>query len=264
MTTVTDRILTLREGACLTITFNNPDRLNAMSKDMWLAAADLLNAAGEDDTVRVVILTGAGDRAFVAGADISKFADERANFEAQLDYGRAVEAMHMALKNLRKPTIARVNGYCIGGGLAIAIDCDLRLVSDKSTFAVPAAKLGLGYAASGVRTLRELVGPAFTAEIFYTARQFTAEDARIMGLVNRVVPEAELDGLVAQYVETIANNAPLTIAAVKQTIIELGKPDAGQDLELCRELVETCFSSEDYQEGRLAFMEKRKPRFQGR
>jgi len=264
MTTVTDRILTHREGACLTITFNNPDRLNAMSKDMWLAAADLLNAAGEDDEVRVVILTGAGDRAFVAGADISKFADERANFEAQLDYGRAVEAMHAALKNLRKPTIARVNGYCIGGGLAIAIDCDLRLVSDKSTFAVPAAKLGLGYAASGVRTLRELVGPAFTAEIFYTARQFTAEDARIMGLVNRVVPEAELDGLVDQYVETIANNAPLTIAAVKQTIIELGKTDAEQNLGLCRELVEICFSSDDYQEGRRAFMEKRKPRFQGR
>lgn len=260
----TDRILTSRDGSCLTITFNNPDKLNAMSKDMWLAAADILEAAGKDDSVRLVILTGAGDRAFVAGADISRFADERSNFEAQLDYGRAVEAMHIALKNVRKPTIARVNGYCIGGGLAIAIDCDLRLVSDKSTFAVPAAKLGLGYAAGGIRTLRELVGPSFAAEIFYTARQFSAEDARIMGLVNRVVPEAELEDLVADYVRRITENAPLTIAAAKQAIIELGKPDANQDLDLCQTLVETCFSSDDYQEGRLAFMEKRKPNFQGR
>jgi enoyl-CoA hydratase/carnithine racemase len=129
---------------------------------------------------------------------------------------------------------------------------------------VPAAKLGLGYAAGGIRTLRELVGPSFAAEIFYTARQFSAEDARIMGLVNRVVPEAELENLVADYVNRITANAPLTIAAAKQAIIELGKYDADQDLDLCQELVENCFSSEDYQEGRLAFMEKRKPNFQGK
>ena len=193
MTTVTDRILTHREArADHHLQQSGPAQRHV--EDMWLAAADLLNAAGE-----MMRCGGDPDRCWrpsLRGRRGYFFADERANFEAQLDYGRAVEAMHVALKNLRKPTIARVNGYCIGGGLAIAIDCDLRLVSDKSTFAVPAAKLGLGYAASGVRTLRELVGPA-TAEIFYTARQFTAEDARIMGLVNRVVPEADLDDLVA-------------------------------------------------------------------
>ncbi len=259
-----DRLLSeVRDGVAW-IVFNNPARHNAMARDMWDGAADLLDRHAADDSVRCVVLTGAGDRAFVAGADISRFESERASAEAIHAYEVSVANFHRALAAVPKPTVARVNGYCIGGGLAIAIGCDIRVCSDKSTFGVPAAKLGIGYKFAGIRELERLVGPAFTAEIFYTARQFDAEEARVMGLVNRVVPEDGLDAAMDDLIGRIARNAPLSIRAVKATLVELAKPEAEWDLDAPEAAVARCRESRDYEEGRRAFMEKRRPVFVGR
>ena len=258
-----DRLLSDVRDSIAWITFNNPDRLNAMSRDMWEGAAALLDQYAADASVRAIVLTGAGDRAFVAGADISKFENERSSTEARKAYDRAVGGFHEALSRVAKPTIARVNGYCIGGGLAIAIGCDIRICSDKSTFGVPAAKLGIGYKATGIRELERLVGPAFTAEIFYSARQFDAEEARIMGLVNRAVPEAQLDEALGDLIDRIAINAPLSIRAVKEALMEHGRPEAEWDFSAHYATVEQCGTSSDYTEGRTAFMEKRRPNFTG-
>ena len=243
------------------VTFNNPAKHNAMSLDMWAQGREAVATFQDDSEIRCVVLTGAGDKAFVAGADISKFENERSSVEHIEVYNKAVADFHDTVQALTKPTIARINGYCIGGGLAIALDADIRIASDDSRFAVPAAKLGIGYAFDGVRRLYDIVGPQFVAEIFYTARQFDSEEARIMGLVNRVVPKAELDDVVWPLAERIAGNAPLSVQAVKASLIELAKPEGDWDLSKPDAAVRKCFDSNDYKEGRTAFMEKRKPNF---
>jgi enoyl-CoA hydratase/carnithine racemase len=260
----TDRIICARDGAVGRITFNNPERHNAMSYDMWAGGTAAIEDLVGDGETRVIVLTGAGDKAFVAGADISKFEQERGTADAVAEYNAAVAKFQSTLQHAALPTIAMIGGYAIGGGLAIALCCDIRIASDDSRFAIPAAKLGLGYAASGIGTLMQVVGPSFAKEIFFTARQFDAEEARMMGLVNRVVPRAELRATVDDYTGRIGENAPLTIHAAKTAIGELGKPERERDLDRCAELVLKCFASEDYQEGRKAFMEKRKPAFRGR
>ena len=223
----------------------------------------MLDKYATDKNIRAIVLTGTGNRAFVAGADISKFATERSSKEAMASYDRSVAGFHSSLNAISKPTVARVNGYCIGGGLAMAIGCDIRICSSKSTFGVPAAKLGIGYKSKGIMELERLVGPAFTAEIFYTGRQFDAEEARVMGLVNRVVPEEELDGAVEDLIGRIARNAPLSIKAVKEALIESGKPESNRDFSAHEATVKQCQTSNDYTEGRTAFMEKRRPTFSG-
>jgi enoyl-CoA hydratase/carnithine racemase len=214
--------------------------------------------------VRVIILKGAGEKAFVSGADISQFKEKRSSPDAVRIYNAASEAASAALRECPKPTIAMIRGYCIGGGTATAVNCDIRIAAEDARFGVPAAKLGLGYRFGGIKRLSDLVGPAFTAEIFFTGRQFTAQEALQMNLVNRVVPVAELEKYTLDYANTIAGNAPLTIAAVKRALIEYLKDPAQRDLALCHKMVDECFASEDYKEGQAAFMEKRKSAFRGR
>lgn len=262
--TQTDKMLARVEDGIGTMTFNNPERHNAVSLEMWEAAAAILDDFANDPAVRVVVLTGAGGKAFVSGADISKFEDERASEEAYNRYNAAVDRASTRLAEHPKPTIAMIRGWCLGGGVGLATCCDLRICSDGSRFAVPAARLGLGYAPKGLKRVVDLVGPAFTKEIFFTARQFTAAEAHQMGLVNRVLPEAELDAYVRDYATTIAGNAPLTIAAAKVAIGELLEDESARDMARCDALVQACFESRDYVEGRRAFMEKRKPVFEGR
>ena len=261
--TQTDKMLSRKEGRVGYVIFNNPERHNAVSLDMWAATAQILDRFAKDDEVRVVVITGAGGKSFVSGADISKFESERASLDAAKIYNTRVAEANEAIAEFPKPTIAMIRGYCIGGGLGLAVCCDLRICTANSKFGIPAAKLGLGYSYPGVKRLVDIVGPAFAKEIFFTARQFDAEEARAMGLVNRVVPEAELEAYVKNYAETISSNAPLTVKTAKFIVGQATTDESKRDMACCRELVEQCFKSNDYTEGRRAFMEKRKPVFTG-
>ena len=261
--TQTDKLLSRKDAGVGIVTFNNPERHNAVSLEMWEAAKHILDAFAADDDVRVVVLTGAGGKAFVSGADISKFASERASLEATRAYDASTAATFSSIYEFPKPTIAMIRGYCIGGGLGLATCCDLRICSDNSRFAVPAAKLGLGYGYSGLKRLVDIVGPSYAKEIFYTARQFDAQEAYAMGLINRVVSAAELEAYVKSLTDMICANAPLTIKAAKFAVGEILKDEGKRDMALANELVEQCFKSRDYAEGRTAFMEKRKPAFTG-
>jgi enoyl-CoA hydratase/carnithine racemase len=262
--TATDNMLSQSAPPIGTMIFNNPARHNAVSSAMWARAAAIMQGFTDDPDIRVVVVTGAGGKAFVSGADISKFEDERANAAAEEVYHANTTAARDKLVNCPKPTIAKIRGYCIGGGVATALGCDIRICSDNSRFAVPAAKLGVGYDYDGIRRLVDVVGPSFAKEIFFTARQFSATEAKQMGLVDRIVPAEELDDYVNDYALTIASNAPMTMHAAKTSILESLKDPADRDLALCERLVDDCHASQDYQEGRMAFMEKRKPNFTGR
>jgi enoyl-CoA hydratase/carnithine racemase len=262
--TATDKMLARKEGRVGTMTFNNPERHNAVSLEMWQAARSILDDFASDEEVRVVVVTGAGGKAFVSGADISRFESERATEEAVQRYNSIAQGFYSRLYDFPKPTLAQIAGYCIGGGLNLAIACDLRFCSEGSRFALPAAKLGLGYGYAGLKRFFDTIGPSYTKDIFFSARQFGAAEALAMGVVNKVLPEAELAPFVAGYADTIAENAPLTIAAIKQTAIEALKPESERNLKLADEMVARCFASADYIEGRTAFMQKRKPQFTGK
>ena len=251
------------DGSIGWITFNNPSRRNAVSMDMWQAIPEIMDAFERDPAVRVIVLTGAGDKSFVSGADISEFEKNRSSAEGVARYEEIGNRAQSRLVNAQKPTIAMIRGFCMGGGVGVALSCDLRIAAESAQFGIPAAKLGIGYRLDGLTKLVALVGPAFAKEIFYTARQFDAEEARIMGLVNRVVPAAELESSVKSITDMITANAPLTIKAVKFTVGEILKDESKKNLARSAELVEQCFSSRDYTEGRTAFMEKRKPAFTG-
>ena len=260
----TEKLIARKENGVGWVIFNNPGKRNAMSPDMYEGMRDALDAYATDPEVRVVILRGEGDKAFVSGADISGFAKNRSTPELVRQGDALSESANRALRECPKPTIAMIRGYCMGGGLGVAIACDMRIAADDSRFGVPAAKLSVGYRYDGLKRLADVVGPAFTAEIFYTGRQFDAREALEMGLVNRVLPAAELEAYVMSYAKTMTGNAPLTLAAVKRCLIEMRKDAGERDLELCQSLVEACFASTDFIEGRTAFMEKRKPVFEGR
>ena len=260
----TEKLIARKDGAVGWVIFNNPQKRNAMSLEMYEATAAALEEYAKDPAIRVVILKGEGDKAFISGADISQFKDRRSNAE-QVRAAEAIsERCNKAIRECPRPVIAMIRGYCMGGGLGIAVACDLRIASDDSRFGVPAARLGVGYRFGGIRRLSELVGPSFTAEIFYTGRQFNAQEALQMRLVNRVLPAAELEKYVTDYAATLTGNAPLTVAAVKRSLIELRKDPAERDLAACQKMVDDCFASEDYKEGQAAFMEKRKPVFRGK
>ena len=261
--TLTDKLVARKEGAIGWIVFNNPARHNAISYEMWLSLPAVLDAYCADPEVRVIILRGEGEKAFSAGADISQFKEKRTGPEAVREYNAAADNAGHAMRECVKPLIAMIRGYCIGGGAGIAVNCDIRIAADDARFAVPAARRGLGYRFDGIKRLTDVVGPSFAAEIFYTGRQFSAQEALQMGLVNRVVPAAELESYTSGYAKAIAENAPLTIASVKRALIECGKDPARRDLALCQQMVDACYDSQDYKEGQSAFMEKRKPQFKG-
>jgi enoyl-CoA hydratase len=261
---LTDKLVARKEGGIGWIVFNNPARHNAVSLEMWQSLTNVLNAYSQDPEVRVIILRGEGDKAFVAGADISQFKEKRSSPEAVAHYNATADEAGETLRGCPKPTIAMIRGYCIGGGTGIAVGCDIRIAADDARFGVPAAKLGLGYRFAGIRRLADIVGPSFAAEIFYTGRQFSAQEALQMNLINRLVPAAELEKYTLDYATTISNNAPITIASVKRSLLEYAQDPDKRDLALCQKMVDDCYASEDYKEGQTAFMEKRKPVFKGR
>lgn len=260
---MTGRVLCERRGAIGVVTFDNVAKRNAMSLDMWQATEAILDALERDPAIRVVVLTGAGDKAFVSGADISRFDGERASEEDARRYGDAVERVYRRIHRFTKPTIAMIRGYCIGGGLNLAICCDMRYANEAARFAIPAARLGLGYGYQGIRRFIETIGTVATKEIFLTARQATAAEALRWNLVNAVLPDDALEAEVMAVAHAIAGHAPLTIAAIKRATVEVLEDEAGRDVAACDAMVAACFASDDYREGRRAFLEKRKPRFTG-
>jgi len=260
----TEFMIAERDGAVGIMTFNNPASHNAVKLEMWEAIPEILDYFEDDSEIRVIVLRGAGEKAFISGADISEFEQNRSSPQAVKRYEDAADGAMARLATAKRPTICAIRGYCIGGGLGIALACDMRIATDNSRFGVPAAKLGVGYRLAGLRKLVDVVGPSFAKEIFFTARQFDAEEAREMGLINRVTGIDELETFVGTYCDTIAVNAPITIDSVKRIIGEIIKGEGDADAVLCERLVQDCFASADYEEGRTAFMEKRKPVFKGR
>jgi enoyl-CoA hydratase/carnithine racemase len=259
---LTDRIIARKEGPVGWLIFNNPERRNAVSVDMWEAIPAVLSQYESDPEVRVIVLAGAGDKAFVSGADISQFEKERSSADAVQRYEELAEGAAAKLQACDKPLIAMIRGYCLGGGMNIAVLCDLRIAADDARFGIPAAKMGLGYRASSMKNLVEVVGGAYAREIMITARQFSAAEAKEMGLVNKVVAVADLEKAVAEYTQMIAGNAPLTMRTAKRIIREIGA--VNYDAAKCKAWAKECFESADYKEGRKAFMEKRKPVFTGK
>jgi enoyl-CoA hydratase len=262
--TTTERVQTWLDGSALHIRFNNPARHNALSVDMWEAVPPLLALAKDDERVRAVVFSGAGEKAFVSGADISQFEDMRAAQEAVKYYEAMAETTLMGIYEFGKPTIACIRGWCIGGGVNVAISCDIRLASADSVYAIPAARLGLGYRYSAMKNLVDLIGPGAAKDLFFTARRIDAAEAKSLGLITRVAAPEALDALLAEYTLSLAENAPLTVMAGKAITREILKPSEGLDSELCASLIRGCFESADYAEGRKAFMDKRKPVFTGR
>jgi enoyl-CoA hydratase len=256
------RLRAERDGPMGRMVFDNPERRNAISADMWRAIPPAMADFDADPEIRCVVLRGEGTVAFAAGADISEFEQRRSSENAVREYEGLVDAAQHAIEDSHKPVIALIHGFCIGGGVETALACDLRYASASSQFAIPAARLGVGYGVHGTSRLVATVGHAAAREIMFTGRRYSAEQALAMGLVNRVLPDAELDQYVSELALQLAGNAPLTIAASKRIINRL--IEAHGDFTEADELVARCMASEDYQEGRRAFMEKRAPRFKGK
>jgi len=253
-----------KESSLAWLVFDHPERLNAVSLEMWQAIPALAAALDADPSVRVIGLRGAGDVAFVSGADISEFASTRTGANAAQFYEDTTATAFAALAGVGKPVVAAIHGFCVGGGMAVALTADLRIAADDAQFAIPAARLGLGYHAAGIDALLRLVGPSTAKEVLFTARRFTAGEALARGLVNEVVPKARLDARVREVAAQIAENAPLTLRSVKLVIRELGRDASARDQTRVRDSIHACFESDDYREGVQAFLDKRKPVFQGK
>jgi len=246
------------------ITFNNPDKRNAMSLDMWEGLGNALIELRDDPDVRVVILVGAGDKAFVSGADISQFEKTRHNAAASEEYSKRSAAQRALLADYPKPTIACIRGFCLGGGMQMAMMADIRIAAENSQFGIPAAKLGIAYGYDGLKNLVSLVGPSWARLLMYTGMRIDSAEAMRIGLIDRAVPGAELWSATTDIARTISGNAPLAIKAAKITIAQVLKDPDQRDMEAIKQIGIACMDSDDFREGRRAFMEKRKPRFTGR
>jgi enoyl-CoA hydratase/carnithine racemase len=257
------RVVARREGAVGWAILDNQARRNAVSVAMWQQLAEALRAFRADSEIRAVVLTGAGDKAFAAGADISEFESRRSTEDAIAEYNRIATDANSTLKTFPKPTIAMIRGYCFGGGVGLALGCDLRLAADDAVFSVPAARLGLAYPMGSVKALTDAVGASHAKEILFTARRYGAAEALAIGLVGRVAPVAELEKAVGEVTAMIADNAPLTVAASKLAV-DAAVAAAGGDVAAADAAGKAALASEDYKEGRRAFMEKRRPVFVGR
>jgi enoyl-CoA hydratase/carnithine racemase len=245
-----------------TITFNNPEKRNAMSLEMWRGLVEILDRFADDPSVRAVVLTGAGPKAFVSGADISQFGSQRADAAAQRDYDALTSAGRARLAGFPRPVIARIRGFCLGGGLGIALQADLRIAAEDAEFGIPAARLGLAYGAGMVRQLVALVGPAHARMLLYSGARIGAREAERIGLVNQTVRAEDLGDAVADLARSIAANAPLSVRAAKLAVSAAEAPGSVAD-DAVEAAIAACFDSADYREGRAAFQEKRAPKFQG-
>ncbi len=260
---MTDRILTRKDGAIGHVIFNNPDKLNAISLDMWEGMGTAVDRFESDSEIRVIVVSGAGGKSFVAGADVSKYEEERMGENAQEHYAQTGERSLNALYSSTKVTVAAIDGWCIGGGISVAVSCDLRYCSDKSKFGQPAMRYGIGYRYKSLRRLVDIVGVPASKDMLLGGLQFDAQEAFAKGLVGRVVPEAEFQSFIDKTVKSIAIGAPLTAQQVKYTLNTIMKDPADRDLARCEELFQVCYASNDYKEGIRAFAEKRKPVFTG-
>ena len=272
-TTPTRRTIALRTSKLIAevepggvgwLTFNNPERRNAVSLEMWQGLGDAAQAFEADPGVRVVVMRGAGSQSFAAGADISEFEQHRANAEQRKTYGEVAARGQRGLAQLNKPLVALIQGFCIGGGLALALSADVRFATPDSRFGIPAAKLGLGYEYGGIAALARLVGPASAKDMLFSARFLAADEALRLGLINFLEDDAQIETQVRDYALRIAGNAPLTVHAAKAAVQAFERYSASDGADEVDKLVDGCFNSDDYQEGRRAFMEKRAPLFQGR
>jgi enoyl-CoA hydratase/carnithine racemase len=246
------------------VIFNNPEKRNAMSLEMWEGFGSALIELRDNPEVRVVILVGAGDKAFVSGADISQFEKTRHNAAASEEYSKRSAAQRALLADYPKPTIACIRGFCLGGGMQVAMLADMRFASDNSQFGIPAAKLGIAYGYDGLKHLVSLVGPSWARLLMYTGMRIDSAEAVRIGLADRVVPDAELWNATMDIARTISGNAPLAIQAAKTTIAQVLKDPDKRDMDAIKAIGMACMDSEDFREGRRAFMEKRKPQFKGR
>lgn len=257
-------LITRKENALGWIIFSNPSKYNAVSHDMWMALPKAIAGFDADPEVRLIVITGDGDKAFISGADISQFEKARGSADAQAIYNQAVVDAYEAPVRCSKPVVAKIRGICMGGGLGLAAACDIRFAAEDAVFRMPAGRLGLGYNYTGIKRFVQILGAAGTADIFFSARKFNAADALAMGFVNRVLPLADFDREVAAYCRMVAENAPLTLAAAKFAIRQTGLDAEARDLKQLERMIGICFDSEDYREGRRAFMEKRTPDFKGK
>jgi enoyl-CoA hydratase/carnithine racemase len=251
-----------KEGAIGWLIVEHEARRNALNDAMWRQIPEVAAALDADPEVRVIVMRGAGEEAFVSGADISEFAGVRMG-ESARRYEESNARAFAALANVKKPLLAMIHGFCIGGGVAISVSADLRYASEDAVFAVPAARLGLAYPLAGAEALIELVGASHAKELFFTARRFTASEALRLGLLNEVFPKAELQKRVGEIASAIADNAPLTLRAIKCAALELGKPSGMRDFSEAEAVMRACFESQDYAEGVSAFLEKRRPHWKG-